>query len=201
MRVLAFVMLLLGCATSGPIELPSIGPGDAGYKLTGDIMSQSSEVAAYVERQEVRHSAVTIEIDSLGGSAYEGIAIYDAIRAAQVPSVCLVNGKAASAAFLVLQACTSRRMTHTSLLGTHHPSIIIPEPTEFTVEAFRRIADGLTSLTATWDTMIVRRLDMPPADYERKVADGELWIMNADQAIDANAVDVVIDGSREFSLP
>lgn len=188
-----FLLFTFGCAPTGLVNLPASEVGRADFRLTGDIEEQSSGLLATLERLGGR--PILIEIDSSGGVADEGILIHKILRTAKSSSVCLVNGRAASAAFLILQGCTRRSMTRASYLFTHEPAI------HFSGEGVMSlgiISAAMSSLQKTSDTMaeiLSSRMDMSVSEYKKRVV-GEGWRMGADEAIEANAIDVVVDSGR-----
>ncbi len=65
---------------------------------------------------------VTIHLNSPGGYAYCGLALYDFIKQMQVPVTCVVEGSCASAATLILLACEERHMLDNSVFLMHQCS-------------------------------------------------------------------------------
>lgn len=188
-----FLLFTFGCASPGVANLAPSEVGRADYYLTGEIDEQSTEILDVLIRADGR--PVLIEINSPGGVADEGLAIHKILRASKSPTTCLVNGRAASAAFLVLQGCTRRSMTSTSYLFMHEPTIVFaqgatltPAPMEMALASLDKTADDMAKIIAP-------RLDMSVDAYKARVR-GEGWTMRADDAISANAIDVVVDGTR-----
>lgn len=188
-----FWVLSAGCTAPGVLNLPPSEPGRADYYLTGEIDEQSDGLLNVLARADGR--PLLIEIDSPGGVADEGVLIHKILRAARSPSVCLVNGRAASAAFMVLQGCTRRAMTSTSYLFTHEPSIVFSEGASLTPAMMQFAHASLSATSERMAAILAGRMGMSVADYKKRVA-GEGWNMTADQAIEANAIDVVVDGTR-----
>ena len=65
---------------------------------------------------------ITIHLNSPGGYAYCGLALYDFIKQMQVPVTCVVEGSCASAATLILLACEERHMMDNSVFLMHQCS-------------------------------------------------------------------------------
>ena len=65
---------------------------------------------------------ITIHLNSPGGYAYCGLALYDFIKQMQVPVTCIVEGSCASAATLILLACEERHMLENSVFLMHQCS-------------------------------------------------------------------------------
>lgn len=68
--------------------------------------------------------AITIHLNSPGGYAYCGLALYDFIKQMkqQVPITCIVEGSCASAATLIFLACEERKMLDSSVFLMHQCS-------------------------------------------------------------------------------
>lgn len=77
-----------------------------------DIMAQNVE------------DSITIHLNSPGGYAYSGLALYDYIKAMseKVPISCIVEGTCASAASLIFLACEERDMSNNSVFLIHQCS-------------------------------------------------------------------------------
>lgn len=65
---------------------------------------------------------ITIHLNSPGGYAYCGLALYDFIKTLNVPITCVVEGTCASAATLILLACDERKMSDNSVFLMHQCS-------------------------------------------------------------------------------
>ena len=72
--------------------------------------------------QQTLDDTITIHLNSPGGYAYCGLALYDFIKKLQVPVCCIVEGSCASAATLILLACAERHMSDNSVFLMHQCS-------------------------------------------------------------------------------
>ena len=72
--------------------------------------------------QQTLADTITIHLNSPGGYAYSGLALYDFIKKLQVPVNCIVEGACASAATLILLACEERHMSDNSVFLMHQCS-------------------------------------------------------------------------------
>jgi ATP-dependent protease ClpP protease subunit len=68
------------------------------------------------------NDSITIYINSPGGYAYSGLALYDFIKEIKVPVRCVINGECASAATLIFLACDKREMSDNSCFLMHQCS-------------------------------------------------------------------------------
>ncbi len=194
------VMLLFtfGCAAPCTNLRPS-EVSTADYYLRGDIEEQSADILEMLTRKD--GAPALIEIDSPGGVADEGILIYRILRAAKSPTTCLVNGRAASAAFVILQGCTRRAMTSTSYLFTHEPSVVFGEAVSLNPAVMEAVMVSLKKTSDLMASIISTRMGMGVIDYRKRIG-FEGWRMDSDAAIDANAIDVVVDGTPvDLSAP
>lgn len=85
-------------------------------KTAGAIISQ-----LYQLNMEDDSAPIFLHINSGGGSAFDGFAIYDAIKGIPNPVIGIVRGIAGSAALLFLQACDVRIGYKNSALFYHQP--------------------------------------------------------------------------------
>lgn len=68
------------------------------------------------------NDSITIYLNSPGGYAYSGLALYDFIKEIKVPVRCVINGECASAATLIFLACDKREMSDNSCFLMHQCS-------------------------------------------------------------------------------
>lgn len=69
----------------------------------GDLMS-SIITRAILKMNDISHAPIEIHLSSFGGSAYDGLAIYDAIKNSPSDVYIIANGKIMSAAFIIFLA-------------------------------------------------------------------------------------------------
>lgn len=93
-----------------------IGPAWAG-------MIDESVVASALKGAG-EYSEITVRINSPGGSAYSGLAIFNLLRDQNVPVNIIVDGVAASAASLIAMAGTNVRIPKSALLMIHDPATL-----------------------------------------------------------------------------
>ncbi len=195
----AFILLSFGCCTPGAVvSLASPDPGRADYALVGDIDGQSTVLFKLLTEHD--GTPLSIEINSPGGSADEGILIHRMFLAAKTPTICVVKDWAASAAFVILQGCTRRIMHHGAKLLTHNPFAVITRPAALSPEEIQQFALDLKETADTMRDIVAVRMGMDPAAYAAKIRNGA-WIMGPDEAIEVNAIDVVIEGASADTGP
>jgi ATP-dependent Clp protease protease subunit len=108
----------------GPETIAYYGPTTRSILLTGEV---NSDLANAVCSQLKHLSAIdsediiTLVINSPGGDVLQALAIYDTVRSIENPVVTMVQGVAASAGLLLLQAGDFRVALPNSKLFYHQP--------------------------------------------------------------------------------
>lgn len=81
-----------------------------------DVMA-SMIIRAILKMNDISHDPIELHLSSFGGSAYDGLAIYDAIRTSPSPVYVIANGKIMSAAFIIFLAGQVRAaLPHTTFM-------------------------------------------------------------------------------------
>jgi ATP-dependent protease ClpP protease subunit len=130
---------------------------------------------------------VVLVIDSPGGLLGAAREISRIIESHPQRLVCLVDGLAASGAYYLLQSCQMRLMTHRSNLMLHEAfsASNVDSATENDREALRAI-----NLAMSYQQC--HRLKMKLDDCRARYS-GREWWLTADKALEAGAVDGVVD--------
>jgi ATP-dependent Clp endopeptidase proteolytic subunit ClpP len=139
---------------------------------------------------------IEIEINTPGGSVFEGQRIYNALRemsARGVEITATVNGLAASMGSVILMAGDKRRMTAGSRVMIHEASTIAAGD----ARALKQQADLLESISAEIAGIYAERTGMDE-DEIRKMMMAETW-MTADEAKANGFVDVVLKDGKEVA--
>jgi ATP-dependent Clp protease protease subunit len=122
-------------------------------------------------------SAITMRINSPGGDAFEGVAIYNVLRATGKPINVFVDGLAASAASIVAMAGDNCTMGDGSVMMIHNAmALAIGNANDM-----RKMADTLDTVSGAMADIYANRTEMPKADI-LKLMDEETW-MDANEAI------------------
>ena len=138
---------------------------------------------------------VMFRINSYGGAVFDGMEFIQAIeehKKAGVRVICVVDFKAYSMGFAILQAvCDERLITKRSTLLAHKVSSGVKGNAD-------AIEEELQSLRA-WDLALAElcadRLKMSTEAYQEKVSRGD-WTLAWKEALEVGAVDGVIDPKR-----
>ena len=159
------------------------------------------EISIYIAlaMQRIAHIQpyVIIEINSGGGNVASGMGLATTMERLGVPVFCLVDGRAASMAFYLLQSCSYRFMTINSTLMVHNPSI---EPAEGGDEYyFERTMLFLRLAGFEMAMHYSRRMDMPPEIIRERIK-GHDWEMDPVDAFAFSAVDEIVANLEDGRL-
>jgi ATP-dependent Clp protease protease subunit len=138
--------------------------------------------------------SVEVEINSPGGSVFEGQRIFSALREMSnrgVQIVTTVNGMAASMGSVILMAGDVRRMTKESRIMIHEASSIAMGD----ARDMKRAADLLDGISRDIANIYAERTGGDPGQI-RQLMFAETWL-DADAAMAANFVSEVIDYSKK----
>jgi ATP-dependent Clp endopeptidase proteolytic subunit ClpP len=189
---------------AGVIKLNSGVNKESADKLIDDLdrLYGQSAVLAQMCIGEVVCSAndalerVEVEINSPGGSVFEGQRIYNALRAMSARGVNVttkVNGLAASMGSVILMAGDQREMTAGSRVMIHEASTIAMGD----ARALRTQSDLLESISAEIAGIYAERTGQDEKEM-RKLMYAETW-MTADEAMQNGFVDTVIKDGKDKS--
>jgi ATP-dependent protease ClpP protease subunit len=121
---------------------------------------------------------IAVRINSPGGDAFEGVAIFNLLRAQGKPVDVFVDGIAASAASVVAMAGDTRTMGSGSMLMIHNAwSSCVGY-----AEDMRKMADTLDKISASIGTIYVDRGGIT-AEKSKELMDAESWL-NGSEAIE-----------------
>lgn len=136
---------------------------------------------------------IVVRINSEGGAAIDGIAMYNALAATEVKTTAIVEGYAASAASLVMQGADDRVVRPGSFVMIHRPhGWAIGR-----AEDLRAEADVLDQLDGQYAGLYVDRTGVSRDEVVRQM-DAETWFAH-DAAVDAGFADRV-EGPRAAAV-
>lgn len=160
----------------------------------GDSIYRKLAVSLAIMERKDPHKPVTVLINSPGGSADAGFAMYDLLRWTDVPVRTVANGLVASAAVLVFLAAPkgSRLCLPNSRFMLHQPSTVARgQVTDIDIAARQIIA-----LKRRYN-MIVANVTGKPIEKVETDADRDFWL-NANEAKDYGLVDRIIEKQSEL---
>jgi len=150
--------------------------------------------AASVQAELDKHpGATTIEvrINSRGGSGFDGLAIYNILKAHPARKEVIVDGVAASAASLIAMAGDSIKMPKNALMMVHEPGVSI----DGGKAALEKALSMIDAVTASAADVYAAKTGRPVAEIRDLMAK-ETW-MSGEQAVAAGFADTI---DAELSL-
>jgi len=139
---------------------------------------------------------ITVHINSVGGSLYAGLAIYNRLRALGVNIITINDSLAASAASIIFQAGNTRKVNAGSNLMIHEAAGYL--------SGYYQVSDlksAIKQLEAHNKTVIAAYVERTgkDADSIKSMLAKETW-MTGQEAIDAGFADEIIEGGIEVSM-
>ncbi len=171
----------------------AICPADGLLKLEDGIDDDAAE-ALVDQFAACKGRRVALMINSPGGSLFAAQKIQKAIEAHDKPVLCVVDGMAASAAFVTLQSCTSRYMTSRSVMMAHHASLTCKgqhQELENCGEALRVVDEGMSRFCA-------KRMGMSYEEFDAHVSAGREWWFGLADGLKFHALDGEADSVTEI---
>ena len=157
--------------TADTLVLSIYGP--IGADMWGDgITAQSVSDALKAESK-----SVTVRINSPGGSAFDGVAIYNLLKSSGKQVDVIVDGMAASAASIVAMAGNTITMSTGSVQMIHEGQAMAFG----SADDMRKMADTLTTVTSSIADIYVAKTGLPK-DEVLAMQNVETW-MDADEAV------------------
>jgi ATP-dependent protease ClpP protease subunit len=123
------------------------------------------------------YTDVTVRLNSPGGSAFDGVAIYNVLRASGKPINVIVDGMAASAASIVMMAGDTRTVNTGAMVMIHEAMALAMGNSGDML----KMADTLTAVTGSIADIYVERTGLPKDEVLAMQA-VETW-MSADEAV------------------
>lgn len=178
------------------------GPDSVCIMLYGDVGDNMAVESARVVNELMmlssQYGTIDVRINSNGGDVFNGIAIYNALKASDADITVYVDGVAASIAGVIAlcgkplyMSQYARLMLHSVSGGAFGDS-----------KSVRGLADIMDGLQADLAKMIAGRCNMKPEDVSAKYFDGgDHWI-TADEALSMKLIDGIYDtGDPSENVP
>lgn len=144
---------------------------------------------------EAKADRFVLEINSPGGSVWDGFELARAIENSTTPVSCVVDGEAVSMGFYILQSCETRYTTRRSSLMAHEPSLsgrFGGNPNDW-----QAMADHLKAVAYGIAEHCNHRLTTSMKDYLARVDGGRQWWFTWRDAVRYGAVDGVVDSVKQ----
>lgn len=165
-------------------QLTNVSEDSATLYIYGDITSIKlfeNDVCVYDLAKEIgdlNGKALTVRINSYGGEAAEGLAIYNLLKSYEGEVTTICDGFACSAASVVFMAGAKRIMPHSGLLMIHNAWTWASGD----ADDLRKAAEDLEKITQP-SVEIYTSVSNLDADEIKSMMDAETWI-DADEALD-----------------
>ena len=139
---------------------------------------------------------ITVHVNSIGGSLYAGLAIYNRLKGLAANITTINDALAASAASIIFQAGDTRKVNAGSNLMIHEAASFL--------YGFYQVADlksAIKQLEAHNKTAVAAYAERTGRDQEtiKSMLSKETW-MTGQEAVDAGFADEVINGGMEVSM-
>ncbi len=192
---LALSFLAVSCAAV-PKPIPEIESCSDLIRLV-DVIDGDSAGLFIAELGACAGRPVVVEINSPGGSVYAALEIQKAIERHGAPVVCVVDGMAASAAFVTLQSCHIRAMSPRSVLMAHHASL---SGVSGQSQEMQNAADLLRAIDEAMIRHCAKRMGMGLPEFEAHVSGGREWWLALDASKVYNAIDLEMEVGEALEL-
>lgn len=165
------------------------------YDVIGSYWRETSAQAIAEQIKDITADEITVRINSPGGSAFDGIAIMNALRAHDARVVVRVDGLAASAASVIAMAGEEIVMGPGSQMMIHEAWVF----TEGDATFLRSEADRLDKISDSITSLYARRAGGDFDEWRALVA-AETWF-TAEEAVTAGLADRVdVDATENGDL-
>lgn len=171
-----------GADGSKHLDLQIHGVIDGGWMDDGQGVDSAEIVAELNKHLDAK--TIGARINSIGGSAFGGVAVYNALQSHPADVKCTVEGLAASAASLIAMAgkCT---MGRGAMMMVHPPLAMAMG----NAADLRKTADFLDKVQSSISTIYTAKTGKS-ADEIKTLVDAETW-MTADEAVAAGFADSI----------
>lgn len=161
--------------------------GDIGERWWDDESVTASSLVR--ELSELEADAITVRINSIGGSVSDGVAIYNALRRHPASITCVVDGVAASIASLIAMAGDTVEMASNAMLMLHAPWTYAGG----NANDMRATADMLDAHAQAMATSYAAKSGKSVDDVLSLWLDGEDHWLTAEQAQAEGLADLITD--------
>lgn len=149
--------------------------GDSYNWWTGEIKQSETSSDYFKQLLEANHnvSNINLYINSMGGSVYEGIAIYSQLKRHKAKITAYIDGFACSIASVIAMAADKIVMPKNTLMMVHN----VWTYAEGNAEQFRKIADDLDKMnTIAIESYMLKAGDKLTEDKVRELMNAETYL-------------------------
>ncbi len=167
------------------------------YGYIGSDKVNAADFVAELKQLEANYSTIRLRINSGGGSIFEGIAIFNAIKQSDCNIEAYVDGLAASMASVIVLACKKIYMSKIARLMIHRPSgAAMGNP-----DQLRSTAEMLEGLESTLCEIYAERTGLTVEAVKAKyMGTSDSWV-SADEALSAKLIDGIYDSPKPAAIP
>lgn len=169
------------------------------YGIIGDSWFQESTTArqfvADLISLEKDYSRINVRINSPGGSVFDGLSIFNALRNSKAEIHTYNDGLCASMASLVLMAGKTVHSADNSLMMLHSPMT----GCQGNAADIRQVLEMLDKVQASLITCITSTTGLDPEQVKSKYFDYKDHWLNADEAVAEGFVSVIEKGNKRVS--
>lgn len=181
-------------ATARPLEVRAVGEESEilVYDQIGESFFSFGVTAKdFVQKlKDIGNKPVNVRLNSPGGDVFEGMAIYNAMKAHSAPVRVTVDGLAASIASIIAMGGKTVTMAENSMMMIHNPAAI----TMGDAGELRKTADLLDKIKDQMVDTYVAKSGLGKRETSTMM-DEETW-MTAKEAVDNGLADEVGTGSK-----
>ena len=168
--------------------------GDIGYDWADDVENTASVLVSRIEKLSAECSEIVVHINSVGGTLYDGLPIFNALKNSKVPVRTVIDGCAMYMAGIIFQAGGRRSMCRSSILHIHSPlSFTLGNAVQM-----REAADMLDAWTTPLIAAIAARCGKTADQVRALWFDGKDHFFSPEQALEAGLIDDVYDAHAQF---
>lgn len=170
--------------------------GEIFILLYGDIDQwgvSANDVVTTLSELEKQYNKINVRINSCGGSVFEGLAIYNAIRNSKADIEIYIDGIAASMASVIALCGRKVYMSKYAQLMIH----CVSGGAYGTTKDIENILEEMRALEGTIIKMYSAKTGMPEKDIEEKYFDGKDHWISAEDALCLGFVDGLYDNEED----
>ena len=145
-------------------------------------------------------SEIEVQINSPGGDVFDGLAIYNALRAHPARVVTRVDGIAASAASIIAQAGDHRVMTQHAQMMIHEAWGVAVGPAQ-ELRDFADLLDKQNDVLAQIYAYRAAREDRPAEFFRALMAQGDTYLTDVETVDHGLADEILVPDRRDAPAP
>ena len=157
----------------------------------------SGDVIKAIRALEPLNTKISFRINSGGGSIFEGLAIFNAIKNCKATTEAFIDGLAASMGSVIAMACDKVYMSKYAMFMTHRAK----GGSNGSAQEMRNTAALMENLEITMATIYAGKTGMTPEAAQEKYLGKEDRWLGADEALAEKIIDGIYDGEITEAPP